>query len=50
MTFDTVTKFKEWCSEVEADPTEYTVTHQGKEAGSKAFAFGKLKNMISDIA
>lgn len=47
-TFDTVTKFKEWCSESELDPAEFTVT-PGQEAGAKAFAFGKLKNMIADI-
>jgi hypothetical protein len=43
-----VTKFKEWCASAELDPADYTVT-PGQEAGSKAFAFGKLKNMIADI-
>ena len=47
-TFDTMTKFKEWCADSELDPSEFTVT-PGQEAGSKAFAFGKMKSMIADI-
>lgn len=47
-TFDTMTKFKEWCAASDLDAEDFTVT-PGQEAGSKAFAFGKIKKMLEDI-
>lgn len=47
-TFDTATKFKEWCVGTESDPSEFSLT-PAQEAGEKAFALGTIKKMIADI-